>query len=89
MRRILVALGLVVGTYLIVRAIAEPFVIDMGDPSTYRDDWGGPSLVGVLAVHCGPGLVAAWLMGRAAARRLAARRPAPSPDETVRRERQK
>jgi hypothetical protein len=51
-------LGLVMGLYLIARAVAEPFVIDMSDPATYRDDWGGPSLAGVLAVHCGPGLLA-------------------------------
>ena len=45
------------GGYLVVRAIAEPFVISMGDPATYANDWGGPSLLGVLAVHSGPGLV--------------------------------
>ena len=64
-RVLLVALGV----YLIVRAIAEPFVIDMSDPSTYRDDWGGPSLVGVLAVHMLPGLVAAALIVAAVVRR--------------------
>ena len=32
-------------------------MIDFSDPATYRDDWGGPSLVGVLLVHCGPGLL--------------------------------
>jgi hypothetical protein len=49
------------GLYLVARALVEPFVIDMTDPGTYRDDWGGPSLAGVLLVHCGPGLlVAAW-----------------------------
>ncbi len=46
----------VVGFYLIVRAIAEPFVIDMSDPATCRQDCGGPHLAGVLAVHCGPGV---------------------------------
>jgi len=69
MRKILVVVGLVVGLYLIVRAIAEPFVIDFGDPASYRNDWGGPSLAGVLAVHCGPGLVAAALMVAALVRR--------------------
>ena len=43
------------GLYLVVRAMAEPFTIDMTDPATYQDDWGGPSLLGVLAIHCGPG----------------------------------
>jgi len=61
-RRVLGILGLLLGTYLIVRAIVEVFVIDYGDPATYRDDWGGPSLAGVLAVHCGPGLIALVLI---------------------------
>jgi hypothetical protein len=62
-------IGLVLGVYLIGRAIAEPFVIDMGDPATYRQDWGGPSLFGVLLVHCGPGVICAALLVRALARR--------------------
>lgn len=33
MKRIMAALGLVLGLYLIGRAIAEPFVIDLGDPA--------------------------------------------------------
>jgi hypothetical protein len=69
MRKILTYLGLLLGGYLIARAIAEPFVIDFSDPSTYADDWGGPSLAGVLAVHCGPGLVAAVLIAVWLARR--------------------
>lgn len=62
MKRIGVALLWLIGSYLVVRAVAEPFVIDLGDPATYRDDWGGPHLAGVLLVHCGPGVVAAALM---------------------------
>ena len=62
MRKVLIALGTVVGLYFIVRAIAEPFVIDFGDPSTYERDWGGPSLPGVLLVHCGPGVLCAALL---------------------------
>lgn len=69
MNKILVGLGLLLGGYLIVRAIIEPFTIDFSDPSTYRDDWGGPSLIGVLAVHCVPGIIAAVLIGRWFARR--------------------
>jgi hypothetical protein len=61
-RRVLWVVGLVLGLYLIGRAIVEPFVIDFGDPATYRNDWGGPTLAGVLAVHCGPGLIAAVLL---------------------------
>ena len=35
--------AVVVGLYLVVRAIAEPFLIDMSDPATYRDDWVDPA----------------------------------------------
>jgi hypothetical protein len=73
MKKIIALLGIVLGAYLIVRAVAEPFSIDMSDPATYQNDWGGPSLVGVLAVHCGPGIISAWLLYRAWSRR---RRPA-------------
>jgi hypothetical protein len=45
------------GLYFVVRAVVEPFVIDVTNPATYRNDWGGPSLLGVLAIHCGPGLL--------------------------------
>jgi hypothetical protein len=62
-------LGLLLGLYLFGRAVVEPFVIDFGDPATYRHDWGGPSLAGVLAVHCGPGLLAGAAMVTALARR--------------------
>ena len=62
MKKVLRALGVVLGIYLIVRAAMEPFLVDVDDPGTYRLDWGGPSLIGVLLVHCGPGIVAAaWL----------------------------
>jgi hypothetical protein len=59
MRKAATLVGLALGLYLIVRAVAEPFVIDMSNPVAYRNDWGGPSLFGVLLVHCGPGVVAA------------------------------
>ncbi len=57
LRKILVVALALLGVYLVGRAVAEPFVIDVGDPSTYMHDWGGPSLVGVMAVHMVPGLV--------------------------------
>ena len=62
MSKVLAALGWLVGLYLVVRGIAELFVLDWGNPASYQDDWGGPSLVGVLAVHSGPGLIAAAIM---------------------------
>jgi hypothetical protein len=74
MRKLATILGSVIGLYLVGRALIEPFVIDMTDPSTYRHDWGGPSLVGVLAVHCGPGLIAAAVMAMVLIRRRRGRR---------------
>lgn len=62
MKRLVVVIAYILGVYLVMRAVAEPFAIDIADPATYRDDWGGPSLAGVIAVHCLPGIVAAALM---------------------------
>ncbi|MBM0224249.1 MULTISPECIES: hypothetical protein [Micromonospora] len=76
MRKIATVAGFVLGFYLVGRALVEPFVIDMTDPSTYRHDWGGPSLFGVLAVHCGLGLIAAAAMTRILIRRRARTHPA-------------
>jgi len=74
MRKAAVVVGLALGLYLIVRALAEPFVIDLSDPATYRNDWGGPSLLGVLLVHCGPGVVAAIAIAMALIRRRSSSR---------------
>jgi hypothetical protein len=63
MKKVVLGFGLVLGVYLIGRAIAEFFVIDFSDPASYRADWGGPRLAGVLAVHCGFRLVALMLIG--------------------------
>jgi hypothetical protein len=66
----LFAIGAVLAVYLVGRGVAELVLINYGDPASYANDWGGPSLAGVLAVHSGPGLaiVAAgawwWLRGR-------------------------
>jgi hypothetical protein len=62
LRSFATGLARLLGVYLVIRAIAEPFVIDFSDPATYRNDWGGPSLIGVLAVHILPGLLAAALI---------------------------
>lgn len=59
MRKALLIVGAIVAAFLIVRAIVEVLTIDYGDPSSYEHDWGGPSLIGVLLVHCLPGLLAA------------------------------
>jgi len=52
----------IIGAYFVVRAAVELITLDYGNPSSYRDDWGGPSLPGVLAVHCLPGVIALGLM---------------------------
>jgi hypothetical protein len=62
MKLLIRVLGVIVALFFVVRAVAEPFVIDMTDPATYSGDWGGPSLIGVLAVHCGPGVLAAMFL---------------------------
>lgn len=51
------------GLFLIGRAVAEVFLIDVKDSASYRGDWGGPSLLGLLVVHCGPG---SWPLSRLA-----------------------
>ena len=67
MRRALRLLGtalvVMLGVFLVVRAVVEVVAVDSDDPSSYRDDWGGPSYVGVLLVHAGPGLLVVVLVG--------------------------
>jgi len=81
------AVGGVLGLYLIGRGIAEFFVVNYSNPASYRNDWGGPSLVGVFAVHTGPGVLVLiglgiWLYRRRRSRTA----PAPTvPSATVRR----
>ena len=58
MRKVVVVFAYLVGTYFVGRAIVELVTIDYRDASSYEDDWGGPSLIGVLAVHCLPGVIA-------------------------------
>lgn len=80
MKRIGVAILWVIGIYFVARALVEPFVIDVNDPASFRNDWGGPHLAGVLLVHCGLGVVAAalmaWRLMRRSSRRLRRRMPA-------------
>ncbi len=73
MRKFVAGLGVIVALFFILRAVVEPFAIDLTDPATYRNDWGGPHLAGVLAVHCGPGIVAAVVLVLALVRRRQAR----------------
>jgi hypothetical protein len=62
MKKVFGVLGVLLGLYLMARAISWPFTVDASDPSTYASDWGGPTLLGAAAVHCGPGLLAAALI---------------------------
>jgi len=50
--------------YFVVRAIAEFFLISPGKPEAYRNDWGGPTYIGVIAVHCIPGIIAGYILWR-------------------------
>jgi hypothetical protein len=67
-KRIALVVAAALGLYLTIRAVVELFIIHWADPASYRSDWGGPSLAGVLAVHCIPGLILpgylAWRINR-------------------------
>lgn len=68
------AVLVLVGSFLVARAVAELFVLDASHPASYARDWGGPSYSGVLAVHTMPGVVVLLLAGRyAVSRRSRAR----------------
>jgi hypothetical protein len=58
MRLAAIVVAYLVGAYLVVRAVVELVTIDYGDAASYRQDWGGPTLSGVLAAHCVPGVAA-------------------------------
>jgi hypothetical protein len=79
-----------VALFLIGRGIAEFFIIRYSDPASYRQDWGGPSLAGVFAVHTGPAVIIIVGAAIAARRRRSLRasgladRPARTPDLSVR-----
>jgi len=64
LRKIGLILGYVLGVYLVGRALVEPFIMDYGNPESYRQLWGGPTLVGVMVVHMLPGVIAAVLIFR-------------------------
>ena len=59
MRKALLVDGAIVAAFLVVRAIVEVLTLHYSDPSSYEHDWGGPSVVGVMLVHCLPGVIAA------------------------------
>jgi hypothetical protein len=57
LRFLATAFLVVIGVFLVVRAVVEVVSVDPDDPASYRQDWGGPSYAGVLLVHAGPGLL--------------------------------
>ena len=56
------------------RGIAEFFIVHYSDPPSYRNDWGGPSLAGVFAVHSGPAVAIVIAVGLYLRRRWTGRR---------------
>jgi hypothetical protein len=77
--------GGILAAYLVARGVIEFFVINYSSPASYRNDWGGPSLAGVFAVHSGPGLAvlvaaAGYLLRR---RRAGNRGPRPAGTRTT------
>ncbi len=71
------AAGGVLAAFLVGRGVAEFFIVHYGDPASYRNAWGGPSLAGVFAVHSGPAVAILLGAGAYLVRRHRARR-APS-----------
>src|SRR4051812_39233025 len=61
MRRIGRSAGIVllalIAVFFVGRAVVEVVSVDPSDAGSYRDDWGGPTYLGVLGVHAGPGLL--------------------------------
>ena len=58
------AAGGVLAAFLVGRGVAEFLIVHYGDPASYRNAWGGPTLAGVFAVHSGPAV--AILLGAGA-----------------------
>lgn len=58
----------VVLAYFVLRGVAQLLLWVFRPELIGPDSWGGPSMAGVLVVHCGPGLVSAlvlvWLARR-------------------------
>ena len=62
MKKAAIASALILGAFFIIRAIVELLTLDYSDPTSYANDWGGPSLAGVILVHCGLGVIAAVVL---------------------------
>ena len=44
-----------IALFAVGRGVVEVFTLDPADRASYRQSWGGPSYIGVLLVHAGPG----------------------------------
>ncbi len=55
MKRVGLVLLWAFGVYAVIRAGVEFATMHYSDPASYRNDWGGPSLAGVLACMRGRG----------------------------------
>ena len=64
-RAVVGVLLVLVGAFFVGRGVVEVLTLDPRHPESFRDDWGGPSYLGVLLVHTGPGLLALVLAGLA------------------------
>ena len=74
LKAVMFLLGGLIGLYAVGRGIAEFWTVDSSNPASYQHDWGGPSLIGVFAVHSGPGLLVLIIAGIWLYRELSKRR---------------
>jgi hypothetical protein len=77
-RALILSLGGLLAIYLVGRGITEFFTVHYSDPASYRNDWGGPSLAGVFAVHSAPGVAILITAGLYLRRRWSRWRQKPS-----------
>jgi hypothetical protein len=77
LRSVGLALGVLAAVFFIARAVVEIVTVAPSRPEEYREDWGGPTYLGVLLVHAGPGVLAVVLLTLALRRRARNRRNGP------------
>ncbi len=56
-RGIIRVIVVAIGAFAVVRAGFVIAVDDLSHPETYRNDWGGPHYIGVMAIHVGPAVL--------------------------------
>jgi hypothetical protein len=70
-----------IAVFFIGRAVIEVVSVDPSDPASYHDDWGGPTYLGVLGVHAGPGLLVLAALAWWCLRRKRSAPPSTTTDE--------